>query len=163
MVNVTMPENNLDRMMQLVEEFFGTKDDPSQISVDEKVVRRLKKIHPATMSEKRTRKGPVAWTLVIPTTHQLMEQFISGKINERELLFKTPLRSKYDSLYLCSAFVLPEYRGSGWATRLMSRAINTIRKDHPLENLFYWALSSKGKKLARSLAREFSLPLSRRV
>jgi GNAT superfamily N-acetyltransferase len=158
----TKPKNNLLRMIQLAEEFFATKDDPSQISINNKVMRKLKNIHPSTMMEKKTSKGPIAWILVIPTTHKLMEQFIAKKINEGELLNKTLLRVKYDSIYLCSALVLPEYRGRGLAKKLMIKAIKSIQKVHPIQCLFYWAFSTEGKKLAASLSRELSLPLYKR-
>jgi GNAT superfamily N-acetyltransferase len=159
----TKPKNNLVRMIRLAEEFFATKKDPSQISINRKVMLRLKRIHPNTMTEKSTSKGPIAWILVIPTTHTLMEQFITNKISERELLKNNPLRIKYDSIYLCSALVLPEYRGRGLARSLMIKAIKSIQKEHPITCLFYWALSNEGKKLAASVANEFSLPLYKRI
>jgi len=150
-------------MIQLAEEFFATKNDPSQISINSKVMLRLKHIHPDTITEKCTSKGPIAWILLIPTTHKLMEQFIKKKINERELYHKIPLHVKYDCIYLCSALVLPEYRGRGLATRLMIKAIKSIQKENPIHCLFYWAFSAEGKKLASSVARKLSLPLYRRV
>ena len=119
-------------MMQLAEEFFSAKDDPSQISVNGMVMLRLKNIHPDTITEKRTSKGPIAWILIFPTTRKLMHQFITKEINEKNLYRKTPLHVKYDSIYLCSALVLPEYRGRGLAKRLMIKAIKSIKKEHPI-------------------------------
>jgi hypothetical protein len=159
----TAPKNNLERMIQLAGEFFATKNDPSQISINGRVMARLKNIHPNTITEKSTSRGPVAWILLIPTTHTLMEQFVSKKINERELYRKIPLHVTYDSIYLCSALVLPEYRGRGLAKKLMIQAIKSIQKKHPITSLYYWALSSEGKKLAASVAKELSLPLSERI
>ena len=160
---IKAPKNNLERMIQLADEFFAVKNDPSQISINRKVMLRLKNIHPSTMTDKSTRKGPVAWILVIPTTHKLMEQFIAEKINERELLSKTPLHVKYDSVYLCSALVLPEYAVEGIAKSLMIKAVKSIQKEHPIRFLFYWGFSKEGKKLAASVAKSFSLPLHKRV
>ena len=157
------PKNNLVRMIQLAEDFFATKNDPSQISIDRKVMLKLKRIHPSTMTEKSTSKGPIAWILIIPTTQELMKQFITKKINERELLNKTPLRVKYESIYLCSALVLPEHRGEGLAKRLMIKAVKSIQKKHQINSLFYWKFSTAGKKLAASVAREISLPLYKRA
>jgi GNAT superfamily N-acetyltransferase len=153
------PKNNLERMIRLAEEFFAAKNDPSQISVNGKVMLRLKNIHPDTITEKRTSKGPIAWILIIPTTRKLMHQFITKEINEKNLYRKTPLHVKYDSIYLCSALVLPEYRGRGLAKRLMIKAIRSIQKEHPIKCLFYWGFSIEGKKLAASVAKELSLPL----
>jgi GNAT superfamily N-acetyltransferase len=115
------------------------------------------------MTEKKTTKGPIAWILVIPTTRVLMEQFINKRISEHELLKKTPLKVQYESIYLCSALVLPEYRRKGLAKNLALKAIKSIRKQYPIKTLFCWAFSTEGKKLATSIAKELSLPLYKRV
>ena len=60
-MNMT-PKNNLERMIQLAEEFFAVKNDPSQISINRKVTLRLKNIHPNSM-RKKTCTGPIAWVL----------------------------------------------------------------------------------------------------
>lgn len=158
-----MHKENLERMIKLAEDFFDAKNDPAQILFSKKTMARLLKIHPATLREKKTRNGPVAWMMVVPTTHDLMNQFIKKKINERELLQKTPLRTSYDVIYLCSALVLPEHRGKGLAKRLMSAVIKSIRKQHSIKSLFYWAFSVEGKKLAASVAEECGLPLYKRM
>jgi len=101
-------------------------------------------MHPATLSAKTTRNGPIAWMLVIPTTTRLMLKFIEGQIGENELLKRTPVGRPYQAVYLCSALVLPEYRGKGIAKRLLTKAIRSMRRDHPIECLFYWAFSKKG-------------------
>jgi hypothetical protein len=152
-------QENLARMIRLADEVFGMKQDPTQISIDKKVMTRLRKIHPNTMTEKSTKKGPIAWILVFPTTKDLMKQFISKKINEQELLKRTPLQTEYNAVYLCSALVLPENRRKGLAKRQMCKAITSIRKQHPIEFLFYWAFSTQGEKLAVSVAKECNLPL----
>jgi hypothetical protein len=157
-----MHNENLDRMIKLAEEFFETKNDPMQISINRESMARLKKIHPSTLTEKNDKNGPIAWIVVIPTTHDLMEKFITKKINEQELLDDTPLQEKYDALYLCSALVLPEHRGKELARLLISKAIKSIQKQHAIKYLFYWAFSIEGKKLAASVAKEFALPLCKR-
>ena len=154
---------NLERMIQLAEEFFGTRNDPEQISVNEEVMERLRAIHPNTLSEQQNKDGPIAWILLLPTTQGLMRQFIGKNITEKELLDKTPLGETYDALYLCSALVLPEERGKGLAKRLASQAIKAIQKEHPLKFLFVWEFSAEGEHLAEALAEESHLPLYRRV
>ncbi len=156
-------EENLARMIRLADEVFGMKQDPTQISVNTKVITRLRKIHPSTITEKSTKNGPIAWILVFPTTKDLMSQFITKKIHEKELLKRTSLRAKYDAVYLCSALVLPEYRRKGLAKRLMCKAIKSIQKQHPIKFLFYWGFSVEGKKLADSVAKNLSLPLYKRI
>ena len=157
-----MYQDNLERMIKLADEFFETKNDPTQISVTEQTMALLKKIHPSTMSEISTEKGPIAWILLIPTTHELMQKFITKAINEQDLLRDTPLGGTYDAIYLCSALVLPEHRGKGLAKRLASDAIKSIAAEHPIRQLFYWGFSIEGEKLASAIAGEFHLPLHKR-
>ena len=159
---IIVANDNLQRMIQLADEFFETKNDPDQISITEEVMSRLQKIHPATLSEKKDENGPIVWILVLPTTLRLMEEFVAEQINERELLEKTPIGASYDAVYLCSALVLPEHRGKGLARGLAADAVRSIQKDHPIKHLFYWPFSPEGEKLANSIARELSLPLRQR-
>ena len=157
-----MSQNNLERMIKLADEFFATKNDPSQISVDEKVMARLREIHPNSMNEKATEDGPVAWAIVLPTTRELMGKFIGKKITEKELLDRTPPGEKYDAIYFCSVLVLPEYRGKGYAKKLVMESVRSICKDHSIECFFYWGFSAEGERLARCIAEEFHLPLFQR-
>jgi hypothetical protein len=154
-----MQTPNLERMIALADEFFQAKSDPDQIVVDEETMERLRKIHPSTMSEENDENGPIAWVLVIPTTHQVMEKFVKKEISERNLLEVTVPHTNYDAVYLCSALVLPEHRRTGLAKRIAARAIGAIQKDHPIKELFYWAFSEEGKRLAESVAGELRLPV----
>jgi hypothetical protein len=155
-------KNNLQRMVELADQFFQVKNDPDQIAVDRNTIALLKRIHPRTMNERRVKNGPIAWLLVIPTTRDVMKRFITKKITERELLEQTPLRAQYDAVYLCSALVLPEHRGKGLAGRMTLSAVRAIMKKHPVRYLFYWAFSIEGRNVARSVAKELDLPLLRR-
>ncbi|MBZ5855535.1 GNAT family N-acetyltransferase [Flavihumibacter profundi] len=157
-----MPLSNFERMIQLADEVFATKNDPDQLDVNQDIIERLKKIHPATVSEYDDGNGPVAWILLIPTTLELMDRFLANKISEKELFDLTPLDTTYEALYLCSAMVLEEYRRKGIATNLILGAIEKIRKDHPLKALFVWPFSKEGDSGAESIAHLTSLPLYRR-
>ena len=149
-------------MLQLADEVFAVKNDSTQLDVNQEVLERLRKIHPATVSEYDDGNGPVAWVLLFPTTLDLMHQFLNATISEKELFDRTPLDIKYDALYLCSALVLEEYRRKGIVKRLTLEAIENIRKDHPLKALFVWTFSKEGDLGAEALARYTSLPLYKR-
>jgi hypothetical protein len=149
-------------MIALAEETFAVHNDPSQLSVDENVLKRLRQLHEATISELCDNDGPTIWVLLIPTTTTLMNQFLQEEISETELLDNTPLKIKYDSIYLCSAMTLDEYRKKGLTKKLTLEAIEKIRKDHPIKNLFVWSFSEEGKLLARKIAASTMLPLFER-
>ena len=169
--------DNLMRMIQLADGFFETKNDPTQLDINEEVMEQLRAVHPATMGEISNDDGPVAWSIVIPTSRSVREKFVKGEIGERELMsmtmadrtigpFAQSERSaehvKLTSLYLCSALVLPEFRGKGLAKKLVLDSIHAIQKDHPIEELFVWAFSGEGNMLAERIAGELDLPLYRK-
>lgn len=158
-----MAQSNLERMMQLAEKVFAVKDDPEQLDVDQTVIERLQKLHPATVSTEEDANGPLAWVLVIPTTLELMSRFLGKEISEKELFELTPAGSEYEAVYLCSALVLGEYRRKGIAGKLALRAIGQIRRDHPLKALFVWAFTEEGDIAAQAVARKVGLPLYKRV
>ncbi len=157
-----MPESNYERMIQLAESVFDTKSDPDQLDVDEKVIERLLRIHPSSVSEFDDGKGPVVWILVLPTTSVLMKLFLTKEISEKELFYTTPIEANFDAIYLCSAMVLEEYRGKGLARKMTLEAVENIRKEHPIKSLFVWAFSIEGDGLADRVAQLAELPLLKR-
>jgi hypothetical protein len=154
-----MSLTNLERMIALAGQVFDTKNDPDQLDVTPEIIERLLKLHPYTISEKTDGDGPVAWVLVIPTTSEIMNRFLSGEITENELFELTEPGQMYDTLYLCSALVLEEYRRKGISRELTINAIEEIRKDHSLKALFVWPFSEEGDKAAEMVAKLVSLPL----
>lgn len=154
--------SNFERMIQLADEVFAVKSDPSQLDVNQKVLERLHKIHPDTVSAFNDGNGPVAWVLLIPTTLGLMNQFLKNKISEKELFDQTPLNAPYEAVYLCSALVLEEYRRKGITKQLALKAIENIRHDHPLKAAFVWAFSPEGDLAAETISRLAGMPLYKR-
>jgi predicted GNAT family acetyltransferase len=157
-----MALSNFERMIALSDQVFSSRTDPDQLNVDEKVMERLELIHPDTLSEYDDGNGPVCWILCIPTTLDLMSKFIDQKISERELYELTPLNTKYEAIYLCSALLLEEFRGKGIAQKLAVQALENIKTDHNIKALFFWAFSKEGEKLAEKLSGIMALPLYRR-
>ncbi len=158
-----MKESNFNRMMKLTDEVFATRNDPDQLQVNDKVIAKLQQIHPATLSEYNESAGPAAWILVIPTTTELMNLFLNGSISEQELYDRTDPAMKYEALYLCSATVLPEYRGKGLAKRLCYEAVESIRVLYPLKTLFVWAFTHEGNFLAESVSQKTGLQLKKKT
>jgi GNAT superfamily N-acetyltransferase len=158
-----MGASNFERMIQLAEDVFAVRSDPDQLDVNEKVLDRLRRIHPATVSEYDEGTGPVAWLLLIPTTSELMHRFLDHKISEKELFDQTPMETNFDALYLCSAMVLDEYRRKGITKQLALKAIEEIRKDHPLESLFVWSFTEEGDRAAKRLSQLAALPIHKRI
>jgi hypothetical protein len=158
---------NFSRMLELIDETFATRRDPGQIQVTQAQMKKLQNIHPATLSELTNEDGPLIWVLLIPTTRSIMDDFLSGKISEAELLENTKPPSNrqgsvnqgYDCMYLCSATTLPEARKKGYTKKLCLKAIKSISKDHTIKTLFVWPFTKEGEHLAKSIANECGMEL----
>lgn len=157
-----MVQSNFERMIQLSDEVFSSRTDPDQLNVNEDVMNHLERIHPDTISEFDDGNGPVCWVLCIPTTLDLMTQFVDQKISERELYDLTPLNTNYEAIYLCSALLLEEFRGKGIAQKICVDAIQSIKMDHAIKDLFFWSFSNDGEKLANKMSELTGLPLHKR-
>jgi len=151
--------SNFERMIQLADEVFAVKSDPSQLDVNQEVRERLLQIHPDTISAHDDGNGPVAWVLLIPTTTDLMNRFLENEISEKEMFNLTPLNIQYDTIYLCSALVLDEYRRKGITRQLALNAIENIRATNPLKAAFVWAFSPEGDLAAENIAKLAGLSL----
>lgn len=154
--------SNFERLVQLADEVFAVKSDPSQIDVNAEVLERLYKLHPATVSAFDDGNGPVAWVLLIPTTLDLMNRFLEKQISEKELFDLTPIEAKFDAVYLCSALVLEEFRRKGIAKQLALTAIDNMREMHQLKAVFVWAFTPEGDSAAKTIANLAKLPLYKR-
>ena len=152
-------KSNFERMIALAEEVFDTRNDPDQLNVSEQTMEQLQRIHPATISEYDDGNGPVVWVLIIPTTEEVMNKFLRNEINEQGILDLTKPDVEYDSIYLCSALVLPEYRRKGIAEKLCIQAIENIRLSKPIKSLFVWSFSSEGESLAEKISKKTGLEL----
>ena len=157
-----MTQSNFERMIQLADDVFATKQDPNQLDVDELVIERLLQIDPNSVREFDDGNGPVAWLILIPSTNELMQQFVKKEISEKELFLKTEIGENYESVYLCSGLVLPEYRRKGITKELAMNAMAEIRKRHEIKSLVAWPFTEEGNLASEDLARSLALPLLKR-
>jgi hypothetical protein len=149
-------------MLKIANEVFGSRNEPGQLQVNDEVMKKLKRLHPAAVIQHCMDDGPITWLLLIPTTVKLMEQFVQMKISEQELLEYTPLNANYDALYLCSVMTLPEYRNAGHTKAIVTSAIEQVRASYPIRFLFVWPFSMAGAQLATEVAMQVKLPLLKR-
>lgn len=154
-----MAKKNFLRMMAMADEVFASRTDDTQLDVNEAVLEHLHRIHPSTVSGREDADGPYIWILLIPTTDELMEQFLADQISERELYERTPIDAPYTAVYLCSAMVLDEYRRKGLAKEVTLEALAAIRKDHSIRTLFAWPFNDEGSRYAKAVSREVGMPL----
>ena len=86
--------------------------------------------------------------LVVPTSKELAEKFLSSEINEKELFDQTSFCEEYEALYLCAAFIFPEYRRMNHAFEMFREAIENIPcVPNPL--LLAWPITFEGEKFVQ--------------
>lgn len=155
----SMSASNFERLMAIIDGIFETRNDPDQLQVTQDDIAKLQALHPATLSEYNEGNGPCVWVLLIPTTKAIMQQFLDGKISENGILQQTVSGTSFEAVYLCSATTLPEYRGKGITSRITLDAINAMKAEHPITDLFVWPFTPEGEVLAKRLAEKLNLPL----
>ena len=138
---------------------FHAKADPRQIEFTPQDMQHLSSIHPFTLNEKNTSNGPICWVTLIPTSKIIMNEFLSGRIQENQLLSLTHSDTPFESIYLCSALTLPEYRKKGITLEIAVNAIQNICKDSKIEYLFAWPFSMEGRKLCKKIAQQTNIPI----
>lgn len=144
----------LEKTLEIAEEFYGTSNDPDQIPITKDSFVRLISIHQETIKlETDGDHNPISWVVVVPTSKENMELFLEDKIKEKELFDKAVGEKSFEALYLCSAFTIPEYRGMGYAKKLLMDAISEFAKNKSVE-LYAWIYSKEGENLIKTLVKD---------
>lgn len=137
----------LEKEMRIAEEIFGTEKDPDQMPINEESVKKLDSIYEGWLGSVLDEEGePIAWSVVLPTQTELMDKFLNNEITEKQLLEKTKPEDVYNSLYVASVITVPEQRSKGFATKVLSEAIERA----PLVDnavIFAWPWSVEGRSL----------------
>lgn len=101
----------------------------------------------------------VAWSVVLPTSREDMNDFLSGKITERELFDRSVSSPSYEALYLTAVVVLPEHRKQGIGLRLMKHQIEYFRQKYGIADFYAYTLNEDGKRFAHNLERELKIAI----
>lgn len=144
----------VQKTLEITEQFYGTASHPEQIPIIKDSFDKLMSLHPEAIKLKADENGePLSWVVVIPTGKDLMEKFLKNEITEKELFDRAVEEKKFEALYLCSAFTIPEYRGKGYAKELLKEAINEFAPTDTIP-LYGWIYSKEGEKLVKVLGQE---------
>ena len=154
---------NEARMYELIDDVFDTQNDSTQLRFSESDIEKLISLSPHTLQEAANEDGPYAWISVFPTSIDLMNQFVSEQINERQLFDLTNKEDNNEVVYLCSAIVLPEFRNQGLALKLTIQAIEALQLSYPIRVALVWPFSDNGLRLAEKAAEACGLSLRART
>jgi len=152
-------------VIKLAEDYFGTHYDKEQAKITKERGIWIHDNLPDCLNIIKCNNEVIGFTFILPATKLLMKKFIMHKINEEQLFKKVQNLinfKNFETLYLCSAFIKPEFRGKGLATKGFTKSIKKITKNKQKPTLFYWAYSKEGNKLALKIAKLTKLKIKKR-
>ena len=159
MYQISFPNNKqLEKMNTVAMELFHTENDDTQASPTlEKSLQVINKEKYNFISINDDNNEPIAWSLVMPTSLEVMDNFLSEKITERELLETSRADDKFEALYLFAVIVLPEHRRSGLGQFLFKTQIEYFKEKYNITEFYTWWFSEEGKKLGDSLEKKLGI------
>lgn len=141
-----IPDGIIAKLEGVHEEFFQTEKHSDEMPVTVETQNKLSALTPYWLNYETDLEGnPISSVVVMPTQRALGEQFLDGRITEKELMERTIPSDFYDAAYLCAAITVPHFRGQGITRRLFTEALQNI----PLTKdaiLLYWATSKEGER-----------------
>ena len=145
-----------NQLVTMLEAFYNTENDPNQVPIRPNTAGKnsISTRIPECAVIIKTGDELVGSTLVLPCTQALMRDFITGQINEAQLVEKIREENityeTMQTIYSCSAFIAPKHRGKGLAMKALIHSIKSITtKKIPI---FYWEYSSIGKIITEKYA-----------
>ncbi len=163
--NLTLEENF--ETARMVEEFFGMSQDPAQIPATDENIRWMNKNIPDCINVIKSENKLIGETFIIPCNQEIMNDFLTDKINENALFQRVKKEVTYDnfdSIYLCSATIYPEFRKQGLAVEACVKSIKKICAARNLKPiLFFDGWSNEGSNLAHKVARLLGLKIKEKA
>ncbi|OGM94767.1 hypothetical protein A2524_02660 [Candidatus Wolfebacteria bacterium RIFOXYD12_FULL_48_21] len=163
-MNNKMNEQYIDEMLRTGTEFFGVFNDPTEIASSWENYEKISLLYSSAYKFKTDAHGKLlGWTVVIPTSRELANDFIERRITEKELLEKTDTSTAQNALYLFVAFIVPEYRKKGYAKNMFLEQIKEAAGDKLKEVLlFAWPVTEEGGKTMDAIERNLGVEILRR-
>jgi len=149
--------DELEKSVEAGERYFQTADDPSQSEATVENCQKIIAVDPHAFIIERVDGQLAAYSSVLPTSNAVKNDFLAGKITERELLAVATSEPAFETLYLLVSFVLAEYRKRGIASRLVKEQIGYFKGKYGINDYYAWAWSEEGKKLISALGRDLKI------
>lgn len=151
---------------KMMDDYFKTDDDSEQAQIN---VDNINWVHENIIDCGNVIKSNnkiIGCTFIVPCNKGIMNKFLSNKINENQLFEEVKKNVNYDNfdtIYLCSSFIKPEFRGKGLAIQGRIKSIKKIirkRKIKPI--LFYDAWTPEGDKSCKKVAEILNFKIRKR-
>ncbi len=145
----------------MLEAYFNTENDSEQMPIRQEGHNWIKARIPECAMLIKYNDDLVGSTLILPCTLNLMKYFIDGQLNEAQLV--ECIREEeinyenMETIYCCSAFIIPSHRGKDLAYQTLLASIQKITPKDKKLSLFYWAYSLPGKNIVEKLAKTLNV------
>lgn len=109
----------------------------------------------------------IGFSFIIPCSKKIMNLFIKNKINENELfelVKKSVGYENFETIYICSIFIKPKYRGQNLASLGLISSIKKITKKRKLKpSLFCQPYTDGGRIVSEKTAKKSGLKLITKI
>jgi len=158
--DVDASEEDIREAARIGENYFQTEKDPRQFKVNYANYSYVYEHFPKCLNIIKHGKIVIGFTLILPCNKKIMNDFLSKKINEfqlLELVKKKLVYNKFETIYLADTFVKPEYRKKGLALSGFVDSIRRLMKINSDIELFSWGYSKEGEMLAHKIGASLGL------
>lgn len=147
------------------EDYFETSEDTEQMKISEENSRWIFENIPEYFNVIKKEGKIVGYSFLMPSTKNIMENFVSGMINEAELFdgikkMDSEFLVRPEAVYLCSFYVDENNRRRGLASIAGIKTISSIASRFNITpTLFAWRYSDEGRLLCRKIAKVMGFDL----
>jgi hypothetical protein len=153
-------EDDIREAARIGENYFQTENDPRQFRVNYENYSYVYRHFPNCLNVIKDENRVVGFALILPCNRKIMDDFLSKKINEfqlLELVKKEIVYEKFETVYLADAFIDPEYRRKGLILSGFVDSIKKLMKINGNIQLFSWGYSKEGEKLAYRIGEKLEM------
>jgi hypothetical protein len=155
----SMSKDEADKLIRKIEEAFGTPEDPTQAPPSIEQFKGLQNIDPYSFLLRRNDAGEVVgWSAIVPVSKQLADDFVTGKINENQIIAEAPKNPAYDALYYWAFYSDEAARQKGETINLAEAQYRKLIERHPtIRDHVAWGYSEEGAQFMHRMEQDLGI------
>lgn len=146
-------------MNVVAEEIFGAEEDTTQTKPTIENALKLIAIDKNNFVCVKDGEKIIAWTVTLPTSKQNMNEFLDGKITERELSERSKKNHSFETLYLMAGITLPEYQRKGLYSLCRKYQIEYFKTKYGIHDFYAMPFSPEGEKALAKVEKNLKIQI----